>query len=190
VSIRYVSTFVTVGSTAALALVLHLIGGITITPIIPYLSTLYPGSGFYIAFGLWFGLWGAIGVYIGTMIGGIIFGWPLFIVVVFMLVNFITALLPKIVHKAIKYDLDLKDKKGWAAHIGFNAIVLSAITATWGTWMFVYFMKWITEAYWWPFWAGWFLGNVVVGIIIGSALLKLLSRFIVKTPLYVKSFIS
>jgi len=181
--------FMVVVVSAALALVGTLIGGLSITPIIPYLATLYVGVAFQLIFGDWFGVWGAIGVYIGCGIGELYLGFPVIFAFILVVVDFVQTMLFAFGGKTIKYNFGLKTARDWVFHIIWNGPVVNSIGGVYATLVFIYVFKFIGPAYFWPFFLGWVAGNVVVVLIIGTILLKFLSPYVMKTPLYVRGYV-
>lgn len=180
--------FMMIVVSAALALVGTLIGGLSITPIIPYLATLYVGVAFQLIFGDWFGFWGAIGVYIGCAIGELYLGFSPLFALILVVVDFVQTMLFAFGGKTIKYNFQLKSARDWIVHIIWNGPVVNSIGGVYATLVFIYVFKFIGPAYFWPFFLGWVAGNVVVVLIIGTILLKFLSPYVMKTPLYARGY--
>jgi hypothetical protein len=182
--------FMMIVVSAALALVGTLLGGLSITPIIPYLSTLYVGVAFQLIFGDWFGLWGGIGVFIGCAIGEVYLGFTVPFALILVVVDFLDTMLFAVGAKTLfKYNFELKSRRDWIFHIIYNCLIVSAIGGIYGTLVFIYVFKFIGPAYFWPFFLGWTLGNFVVLIIVGTILMKFLSPYVMKTPLYVRGYV-
>lgn len=178
---------VLVAVSAAIAAILDAFGVIT-TPIIPGVSLFYPGEAFLVAFAIWFGIWGLIGNWIGTIIGGLITGMPLFVAVIMKFANVVQPLVPALVWKTMKLDIKLKDKKSMIMFIIFGAVLGPIVGASWGCGTLV-LVGFVPASVFWIAWWGWFLGDMIVMLVLGIPIMILGSPYVERAGLYIEGWI-
>jgi hypothetical protein len=158
------------------------------TPIAPGVAAIYVAVAFMIAFALWFGLWGAIAAYVGSFIGaGLLSGIPLDINSYWSLADLWQVLIPLIAFRALNADVGLRTKRDFLIFLIFGWILNNLIGAIWGAITLI--LGGI--ALWNEFsvlFTGWFVGNLIVTIIITPLLLRFVTPFIKKYGLYVKGY--
>ncbi|MGQ4832699.1 MAG: hypothetical protein ACP6IS_02225 [Candidatus Asgardarchaeia archaeon] len=176
-----------VAISAAIAAILDAFGVIS-TPIIPGVAAFYPGMAFFVGFGIWFGVWGLIGVYIGTVIGGLITGMPLLIALLMKLANPIQVFVPTVVWKLMKLDPKLKDKMSMIMFIIFGAVLGPLVGASWGVGTLVG-VGFVPASLFWIAWWGWFLGDMLIMIVLGIPIMLLGSPYVERSGLYVKGWL-
>ncbi len=189
-AIPYTTRIVTVGVTGGLIAVLAAFG-VMAFPIVPGVAGIYPAIAFIVAFGAWFGVWAAIAAYIGCFIGaGIVGGVPLAINIYWSLADFWEALIPAIGFKVFKADPELKTARDWIIFIVFGVILGNLIGGLWGSitlaWP-IQFIAW--ETVFVPTFVAWFLGNVVVTIVVSPILLRGLSKHIKRSMAYTEGLV-
>ena len=84
-----------------------------------------------------------------------------------------------------KTDLTLKTQKDWWIWIIFGALLPNAIGAAWGSTTLVAFGL-ATQAAQLTTFLGWFIGNTIPTLILGSLVLKFVSPLVVKTKSFCK----
>jgi hypothetical protein len=158
------------------------------TPIAPGVAAIYVAVAFMIVFALWFGLWGAIAAYVGSFIGaGLLSGIPLDINSYWSLADLWQVLIPLIAFRALNADVGLRTKRDFLIFLIFGWILNNLIGAIWGAITLI--LGGI--ALWNEFsvlFTGWFVGNLIVTIIITPLLLRFVTPFIKKYGLYVKGY--
>jgi len=154
-------------------------------------AALYPATAFEVIFGVWFGLWGAIASYLGLLIAGTYAGWfPLPLGLVLSVSDFLAAFMPALTFKLMKADPELKTKRDWIAYI-IGGVILSSLP---GSLYYNYInllIGWLPS--WEAFWVGvvsWNLGNYIVVLVIATPLLKIVTRYVRRTGLYVERWLS
>jgi integral membrane sensor domain MASE1 len=158
------------------------------TPVAPGVSSLFIAIAFMIAFTLWFGLWGAIAAYIGTFIGaGLLSGVPLDVNSYWALADLWQVLIPLVAFRTLNANVGLKTKKDFLIFLIFGWILSCLVGAIWGSTTLI--LGGI--ALWNEFlgiFTGWFVGDLIVTIVITTLLLRFVTPSIKRYGLYVKGY--
>jgi len=156
-------------------------------PSAPGVSSLYFAVAFMIVFTLWFGAWGAIAAYLGCVIGSGIGYVPFSVNLYWSLADLWQVLIPLVAFKAFHADIGLKTKRDFLIYLVFGWFLNCLIGAIWGSTMLAVggvigsgeVLKTFTS---------WFVGDLIVVIVITTLLLKYVTGYIVKSGLYVKNY--
>ena len=184
--IHLVITGITAGVCAVLAMF-----AIILVPIpgLPAASGFWIPAGFYFVFTLWFGLWGALGGHIATTIAmGYFFGYTLQIWADGGIGDFIAPMVCLFIFKFLfKADPELKTKRDWIAWL--IAVPISSLVC--GLWVHSVNLAFgvITKPFWKIGVLTYFIGDSAAVFVVGTPLLKTLSRHIKASPVYVKGVI-
>lgn len=164
-------------------------------------STIFPALGFgmisllYIAapvmilFTLWYGAYGAIAAYAGTLVGsGLMVSEMLVqhpdVAILWALAGLFQVLIPLAAIRSFGVDLSMKNPRDYTYVILFGVIINNLIGAAWGVWTLSLAETInIGSAFW-----IWFIGNVVLCILILPLALKLFTPKMERTRLYVKNY--
>ncbi|MEM1575460.1 MAG: hypothetical protein QW755_02585 [Nitrososphaerota archaeon] len=178
------------GVTAGVCIVLALFAIILVpVPGLPSASGFWIPAGFYFVFTLWFGVWGALGGHIATFIAmGYFSGYTLHIWLDGGLGDFIAPLVTLIIFRALKADPELKTKKDWITWI-ISVPISSLICGLWVHSVNLAFGI-ITPPFWWIGVITYFLGDSAAIFIVGTPLLKTLSKYVKASPVYVEGIFS
>lgn len=178
------------GVTAGVCIVLALFAIILVpVPGLPSASGFWIPAGFYFVFTLWFGIWGALGGHIATFIAmGYFSGYTLHIWLDGGLGDFIAPLVTLIIFRALKADPELKTKKDWVTWI-ISVPISSLICGLWVHSVNLAFGI-ITPPFWWIGVITYFLGDSAAVFIVGTPLLKTLSKYVKASPVYVEGIFS
>ncbi len=178
------------GVTAGVCIVLALFAIILVpVPGLPSASGFWIPAGFYFVFTLWFGVWGALGGHIATFIAmGYFSGYTLHIWLDGGLGDFIAPLVTLIIFRALKADPELKTKKDWITWI-ISVPISSLICGLWVHSVNLAFGI-ITPPFWWIGVITYFLGDSAAVFIVGTPLLKTLSKYVKASPVYVEGIFS
>jgi hypothetical protein len=156
---------------------------------VPGVSAFYIAIGFSTAFCIWFGGWGVIGAAIGTTLAGIIGGTPLPVV---LLAAITDGLLEKVLAawsvRGLGMDPRLLTKRDWLIYILVCVLGVVVIPGA-------IFMAWLAAFGVMP-WnvaftfglTSYVVGDILVILIITTALLKGLSAFVMRTQFYIKGW--
>jgi hypothetical protein len=134
---------------------------------------LYLAVAFMIPFALWFRGWGVLAAYLGCLAGATVA--PVFGIVdnaVFSAADLLQALIPAAVFAVAGADPALRSPRDWAYFLAFAMLAANLAGAVWGAYTLAFFgvVPW-ESAY--LSGVSWFLGNLVVTMIIAAPLLYL-----------------
>jgi len=150
--------------------------------------TFYFAVAFMIAFALWFGVWGAVAAYIGCLIGsGIPAGLPLQVNLYWSLADLWQVLVPLVAFWLLKADVGLRCKRDFAVFAVFGLFLNNLAGALWGSGMLVLGGN-FSSADFASLFSNWFLGNLVVTVLITPLLLRFVTPFLKKKGLFVPTF--
>lgn len=160
------------------------------------ISLFYFVYAFIIVFTLWWGIWGMLGGYIGCVIGaGLLVGLGVVPSIAYAVSDLVPFLIMFIVYRGflanrgidpLMRDLVDKDVRGtktkrglaWFWFIIINVLVLNAISAELGVGIQYAFGLIPPDAFWIPWWWGWFIGDGIAMIIITPILVKGLTSLV------------
>jgi integral membrane sensor domain MASE1 len=138
---------------------------------------------------MWFGIWGALAAWIGTILLSPFYGYGYPIGAMFGFFSFYGPLIAGIILRKLHIDLTLKDKRSFIWWILIAAVIAPAIEGAggvlvfilegWYTWQFAYTYGWFL----------WWFGEVTAVGIIGTILMRVLSKFIMRSSLFHKGLI-
>ena len=185
-----VTSLVTIAIAAGVYTILSWLGVIALPVGIVSVSSLFVAIGFGIPFALWFGGWGLVIGYIGTFLGaGILAGTPLLLAIPFGLVDWIQFGIPMIAYRALAPQLglnplgkDVYTLKGILFFAVFGCVVPNGLGALYGISILSAGNLVPPDAFW-PAVAAWWIGNMVVSIVIAPILLSVLSPVIERSGL-------
>lgn len=175
---------------------------IVIDTILAWISTaIFPALGFgvislmYIAapvmilFTLWYGAYGAIAAYAGTLVGsGLMISETLvqhpYVAILWALAGLFQVLIPLMAVRSFGVDLWMKNPRDYTYVILFGVIINNLVGAAWGVWtLSLVETVNLGSAFW-----IWFIGNVVLCILLLPLALKLFTPTMERTRLYVKNY--
>lgn len=150
--------------------------------IAPGASSLYFAVAFMIVFALWFGAWGAIAAYFGCVLGAGLTGMPLAVNLYWSLADLWQVLIPLIALRKLNVDVSLRSKRDFLLFLVFGWLLNNLAGAAWGagTMALGGVIGW--EAVPGTF-AGWFIGNLMVTIVIAPVLLRYVTPMVRKSGL-------
>jgi hypothetical protein len=153
----------------------------------PGASALYFAVAFMIVFTLWFGAWGAIAAYAGCIIGAGLSAMPFAVNLYWSLADLWQVLIPLIAFKKFHADVGLKTKRDFLIFFIFGWLLNCLVGAIWGAIMLA-----VGGVYGWSEVAltlrTWFIGDLIVVIVITPLLLKYVTRYVVNRGLFVKKY--
>lgn len=164
------------------------IAQISIFPSTPGFSTIYIAVAFMIPFALWFKGWGVLAAYIGCFVGaGLLSGLGLPINIFWSLADVWQVLIPLIAFLKLKGEVGLSSKRDLGIFLLFGLFLNNLVGALWGASMLFLggVILW-TEFY--PIFFNWFVGNMIVTILITPVLLRFISPLLRKYGLDMKGF--
>jgi integral membrane sensor domain MASE1 len=155
---------------------------------IGFVSAFWPGQAIQSVGGIWFGAWGVLASAFFPFISNSISGSaPLPVSFAYLPANIAQGLIAAWAFRAFKADPALSTARDWAIWIGFGVIIANLLGSFWGSNVLVWFGL-ITREAWGVAWAGWFIGNTIPSIILGSILLKYVSPLVVRSRAFVKGW--
>lgn len=180
-----VVSLVTYAVAAGVYTILSWLGVIALPVGIVSVSALFVAIGFGIPFAIWFGGWGLIIGYIGSFLGaGILAGTPVLLTIPFAFVDWIQFGIPLLAYRLLAPRLGLhplgKDVytwKGFLFFLIFGVIVPNGLGALYGV-TILYLGGLVPPDAYWPGVSAWWIGNMIVSVIIAPILLRVLTPVI------------
>lgn len=155
---------------------------------IGFVSAFWPGQAVQAVGGAWFGGWGVLASALFPFISNSISGSaPLPVSFAYLPANIVQGLCAAWAFRAFKADPRLTTVQDWVIWIVFGVILANLLGSLWGSYMLVVFGL-ITAQAWFVTWAGWFVGNTIPSIILGSILLKYVSPLVIRSKAFVKGW--
>ncbi len=152
--------------------------------IVPGLPLFYAPEGFILPATLWFGGWAGIGAFFGTIFASPFYGQGYDLGVLYGLVDLIVPFVGAFFIKRFKADIGLRSAKSFAIFFVFGTVVNVLIEAFFGN-LVSYGVGFYTLEF--ALTAGifsWFIGSFTGTLVIGGILLRALSPYFEKSPLY------
>jgi len=154
----------------------------------PGVSYLYVVVAAMIIFTLWFGMCGAVAAYAGCFIGaGVLGGIPLDVNIVWSLADFWQVVIPLMAFRFFGADPSVRTARDMGVLLVFGIVVNNLVGAIWGS-LSLFFgglVGWADVA---GVFFGWWIGNMVVCIVIVPLLLYLLTPAVRSHELYSHDF--
>jgi len=153
---------------------------------IGFVSAFWPGQAVQSIGAIWFGWWGGIAAALFPLISNSLSGSaPLPVSIMYLPGNLLQGMVAAWAFRYFKTDPSLKTQKDWWVWIIFGAILPNAIGAAWGSTTLVAFGL-VTQAAQLTTFLGWFIGNTIPTLILGSLVLKFVSPLVIKTKSFCK----
>jgi hypothetical protein len=151
-------------------------------------SMIFIAAAFMLIFTLWFGMYGAIAAYAGSFIGaGLLSGMPVTVALYFSLANLWQVLIPLIAFRIFDVHVGMESTRDLFHLVLFGTILNNVIGAAWGsvsltiagidTW------SQVPSAF-----LAWFIGNIIVTIIIVPLVLRHFTPRVEKSKVFVKNY--
>ncbi len=153
---------------------------------IGFVSAFWPGQAVQSIGSIWFGWWGGIAAGLFPLISNSLSGSaPLPVSVAYLPANVLQGMIAGWAFRRLNANPALRARRDWTIWILWGALVPNAIGALWGSTMLVAFGL-ITQAAQPITFAGWFVGNTIPTIILGSIILKYVSPLVMRSRAFVK----
>ena len=153
---------------------------------IGFVSAFWPGQAVQSIGSIWFGWWGGIAAGLFPLISNSLSGSaPLPVSVAYLPANILQGMIAGWAFRKLSADPGLNNRRDWGIWILWGALVPNAIGAAWGSTMLVAFGL-VTQAAQLVTFLGWFIGNTIPTIILGSLVLKYVSPLVVRSKAFVK----
>ena len=151
-----------------------------------FVSAFWPGQAVQSIGAIWFGWWGGIAAALFPLIANSLSGSaPLPVSIMYLPGNLLQGMIAAWAFRYFKTDPSLKTQKDWTIWIVFGAILPNLVGAAWGSTTLVAFGL-IHQAAQLTTFLGWFIGNTIPTVILGSLVLKFVSPLVVKTKAFCK----
>jgi hypothetical protein len=160
-----------------------------ISPSLPTgVALIYIAAAFMLIFTLWFGMYGAIAAYVGSFLGaGLLSGLPATVAIYFSIASILQVLIPLIAFRIFDVNVDMESTRDLFHLVLFGVILNNVIGAVWGSVALA--IAGINEWSQVPFtFLVWFIGNVVVTIIIVPLVLRRCTPRVEKSKVFVKNY--
>lgn len=153
---------------------------------IGFVSAFWPGQAVQSIGAIWFGWWGGIAAALFPLISNSLSGSaPLPVSVMYLPGNLLQGMIAAWAFRYFKTDPSLQSQKDWIIWIVFGALLPNLVGAAWGSTVLVAFGL-VTQAAQFVTFLGWFIGNTIPTVILGSIILKFVSPLVVKTKAFCK----
>lgn len=153
---------------------------------IGFVSAFWPGQAVQSIGAIWFGWWGGIAAALFPLISNSLSGSaPLPVSIMYLPGNLLQGMIAAWAFRYFKTDPSLQTQKDWIIWIVFGALLPNLVGAAWGSTVLVAFGL-VTPAAQFVTFLGWFIGNTIPTIILGSLVLKFVSPLVVKTKAFCK----
>jgi integral membrane sensor domain MASE1 len=155
---------------------------------IGFVSLFWPGQAVQSVGGIWFGWWGGIAAVLFPFISNSLSGAaPLPVSLAYVPSNILQAMMAAWAFRFFRAHPSLKTSRDWGIWIFFGAILPNLLGAAWGSGVLVFFGM-VTKAAYLTTFAGWFVGNTIPTIILGSVVLKFVSPLVIQSRAFVKGY--
>jgi hypothetical protein len=142
------------------------------------LPGLYLAVGFMITFGLWFGLWGVFAAFAGYLLGAALpTGVPATAVIFIGLADLIQVLIPVVAFRSFAADPGLGTRRDLLVYLAFGWLLNNLTGALIGSGSLVLVGSIPPDLFLASF-SGWLVGNLIVTLVVTTALLRLGTPFI------------
>jgi hypothetical protein len=153
------------------------------------ISLLYIAVAFMILFTLWFGAYGAIAAYVGTLVGSGLLASDTFsrhpeIAIVWAIAGLLQVLIPLVAVRSFDVDLAMENPRDLTYVLIFGVIVNNIVGAAWGAWTLA-LAQTVNMG---SIFLTWFIGNLIVTILIVPLALKYFTPKVRKSKLFVKYY--
>ena len=157
---------------------------------IGFVSAFWPGQAVQAIGAIWYGVWGGIAAALFPLISNSLSGSaPLPVSLSYLPANFLQGMIAGWAFRYFKTDPTLNTQKDWIIWIIFGAILPNLLGAAYGSTILRLFGM-ITPAAHFITFAGWFVGNTIPTLILGSIVLKFVSPLVVKTKAFCKGYLA
>jgi hypothetical protein len=152
-------------------------------------SSLFIAVAFMILFTLWFGGYGAIAAYVGTLVGsGLLVSDSLAqhpaIAVVWAIAGLLQALIPLVAVRNFDVNLSMENQRDFTYVLLFSVLINNLIGAAWATWT----LSLIEPLNMGSVFTSWFIGNIIVCLVIVPIALRTLTPSVEKHRLFVRNY--
>ncbi len=155
---------------------------------IGFVSAFWPGQAVQSIGSIWFGWWGGIAAGLFPLISNSLSGSaPLPVSIAYLPANILQGMIAGYAFRRLKAHPALVHGRDWSIWILWGALVPNAIGAAWGSTMLVAFGL-VTQAAQLITFLGWFVGNSIPTIILGSIILKFVSPLVMRSNAFVKKW--
>ena len=155
---------------------------------IGFVSAFWPGQAVQSIGAIWFGWWGGIAAALFPLISNSLSGSaPLPVSIAYLPGNLLQGMVAAWAFRHFKAHPALENSRDWTIWIVWGALVPNLIGAAWGSTMLVGFGL-ITQAAQFTTFLGWFIGNTIPTIILGSLVLKYVSPLVLRTKAFCKGY--
>jgi integral membrane sensor domain MASE1 len=153
---------------------------------IGFVSAFWPGQAVQSIGAIWFGWWGGIAAALFPLISNSLSGSaPLPVSIMYLPGNLLQGMIAAWAFRYYKTDPSLQSQKDWIIWVVFGALLPNLVGAAWGSTVLVAFGL-ITQAAQFVTFLGWFVGNTIPTLILGSLILKFVSPLVVRTKAFCK----
>lgn len=151
-------------------------------------ATFFVAVAFMLIFTFWFGGYGAIASYVGCFFGaGVLSGMPLDVALYWSLANLWQVLIPLIAFRVFEADVGIENRRDLFHLVLFGVIINNIVGAAWGA-VSMAVGGLINTSQLMAVFTPWFIGNVIVTIIIVPLALHYLTPKVRRSKLFVRNY--
>lgn len=155
---------------------------------IGFVSLFWPGQAVQSVGSVWFGWWGGIAAGLFPLISNSLSGSaPLPVSIAYLPANILQGMIAGWAFRRFKAHPALVSGRDWGIWVLWGALVPNLVGAAWGSTMLVAFGM-ITQAAQLTTFLGWFIGNTIPTLILGSIVLKFVSPLVIRSKAFVKGY--
>lgn len=171
---------------AGVGIVVGTLGSLAVP--VGFVSAFWPGQAVQAVGSVWFGYWGGIAGALFPLISNLLSGSaPLPVSIAYLPANFAQSMAAGWAFRVFRADPRLRSGRDWLVWIGIGVIAANLFGSLWGSNVLVVFGL-VTRAAWLKIWAGWFVGNTLPSLILGSLLLRFVSPLVVNMRAFCKRY--
>ncbi len=157
---------------------------------IGFVSAFWPGQAVQAIGAIWFGWWGGIAAALFPLLSNSLSGSaPLPVSIAYIPGNLLQGMIPAFGFRYFKADPKLVTGRDWTIWVLLGAILPNAVGALWGTTVLRTFGL-ITDAAYVTTVLGWFVGNTIPTLILGSIVLKFVSPLVERSKAFCKGYLA
>jgi hypothetical protein len=156
--------------------------------VVPGVTAFYTPDAFLMPASIWFGMWGSLGAYFGSILFSPYYGYGYQIGAAFGIPDMLSGVVAGLALKRLNIDISLRDKRSFALFVLFAVFLGPIVEALTGEIVYVA-IGWQTLSFAYTVGiAVWLFGDFTAVGVIGVILMRVLSKYIQRTPLYHRGY--
>ncbi|MDH2902024.1 MAG: hypothetical protein PXY39_13730 [archaeon] len=157
--------------------------------VVPGVTAFYTPDAFIIPASIWFGVWGSLGAYFGSILFSPYYGYGYQIGAAFGIPDMLSGVVAGLALRRLNIDFSLRDKRSLALFAVFAVFLGPIVEALTGEIIYVAIgFQTLSFAYTIGI-AVWLFGDFTAVGVIGVILMRVLSKYVQRTPLYHRGYV-